>query len=403
MTPSIPTQPGPSAEHARGLPRRHCLAALAGGWWLAGCAQPAAAPSPGAQPAPAWPPRPTVIAHRGASALRPEHTLAAYQKAIDDGADIIEPDLVITRDGVLVARHENAIAIVGPDGAIKEATTDVAERPEFAARKTTKRIDGQSITGWFTEDFTLAELKTLRARERIPAQRPANVAYNGQFEVPTLDEVIALAQAEGRRRGRTIGIYPETKHPSYFQSIGLPLEPALLSVLERSGWNHRDAPVFIQSFEVANLQDLRPRTRVRLVQLVAATGRPYDFVARGAAETRGYADLITPEGLREVARYADGLGPHKSLVLPVQGGALGTPTALVGHAHAAGLAVHVWTLRPENAFLPAALRAAPATDGTRRGDAEAEALAFLRAGVDGFFTDDPASGRAAVQAWAARR
>ena len=356
----------------------------------------------GAMAQQAWPPTPTVIAHRGASALRPEHTLAAYQKAIDDGADIIEPDLVITRDGVLVARHENAIAIVGADGAIKEATTDVADRPEFAARKTTKTIDGQAITGWFTEDFTLTELKTLRARERIPAQRPANVAYNGQFEVPTLQEVIDLAKAASAKTGRVIGIYPETKHPTYFQSIGLPLEAPLLSVLEKNGWNHRDAPVFVQSFEVANLQAIRKLSTVRLVQLVAPSGRPYDFVAQGAAEARSYADLITPEGLKQVATYAYAIGPFKTLVVPVKDGAPGEPTGLVQRAHAAGLAVHIWTLRPENAFLPASLKKAPATDATLRGDSVAEIVAYLRAGVDGFFTDDPAVGRAAVGAFRAQ-
>jgi len=366
--------------------RAVAAAALLATWALGAAAQ-------------AWPPTPTVIAHRGASALRPEHTLAAYQKAIDDGADIIEPDLVITRDGVLVARHENAIAIVNADGSVKEATTDVADRPEFAARKATKTIDGQAVTGWFTEDFTLAELKTLRARERIPAQRPANVAYNGQFEVPTLQEVIDLAKAAGAKAGRVVGIYPETKHPTYFQSIGLPLEAPLLAVLEKNGWNHQDAPVFVQSFEVANLQAIRKRSSVRLVQLVAPSGRPYDFVAQGAAETRGYADLITPEGLQQVARYANAIGPYKTLVAPVKDGLPGQPTGLVERARAAGLAVHIWTLRPENAFLPAGLKKAPASDATLRGDSVAEITAYLRAGIDGFFTDDPAVGRAAVQAF----
>ena len=353
----------------------------------------------GAAAQPTWPPTPTVIAHRGASALRPEHTLAAYQKAIDDGADIIEPDLVITKDGVLVARHENAIAILNPDGSVKEATTDVVDRPEFAARKATRSIDGQAITGWFTEDFTLAELKTLRARERIPAQRPANVAYNGQFEIPTLQEVIDLAKAQSAKTGRTIGIYPETKHPTYFQSIGQPLEAPLLAVLEKNGWNHKDAPVFVQSFEVANLQALRKLSTVRLVQLVAPSGRPYDFVAQGAANTRSYADLVTAEGLRQVATYANAVGPFKTLVVPVKDGVLGEPTALVANARAAGLAVHIWTLRPENSFLPTSLRKAPASDATARGDSIAEITAYLRAGVDGFFTDDSAVGRAAVQAF----
>lgn len=389
---------------------------LLGAAWLAGCTSGPPSGAPGALagatgsahnvqgPAAAahWPPTPTVIAHRGASALRPEHTLAAYQKAIDDGADIIEPDLVITRDGVLVARHENAIAILNADGSVKEATTDVMDRPEFAARKATKTIDGEAITGWFTEDFTLAELKTLRARERIPAQRPANVAYNGQFEVPTLQEIIDLAKASSAkagRNGRAIGIYPETKHPTYFQSIGLPLEPPLLALLEKNGWNHKDAPVFVQSFEVASLQTIRKHSSVRLVQLVAPSGRPYDFVAQGAANTRGYADLLTPAGLQQVATYANAIGPFKTLVVPVKDGVPGEPTALVARAHAAGLAVHIWTLRPENAFLPAGLKKAPATEGTVRGDSMAEIAAYLRADIDGFFTDDPAVGRAAVQAF----
>jgi len=348
----------------------------------------------GGSDTPAWPPTPTVIAHRGASALRPEHTLAAYQKAIDDGANIIEPDLVITKDGVLVARHENAIAIVNADGSVREATTDVMDRPEFAARKTTKTIDGTAITGWFVEDFTLAELKTLRARERIPAIRPANVAYNGQFEVPTLQEVIDLAKAQSAAKGRIIGIAPETKHPSFFQSIGMPLEPALLAVLTQNGWNSKDAPVYVQSFEVANLKALRKQSTVRLVQLLSNGGRPYDFTASGNPQT--YANMATAAGLKEIATYADVVGAHKNLVIPVKDGALGTPTTLVKDAHALNLAVHIWTLRPENAFLPAAYKKAPTTDNTVRGDSVSEIQTFLKAGVDGFFTDDSAVGRLAV-------
>ncbi len=343
-----------------------------------------------------WPPTPTVIAHRGASALRPEHTLAAYQKAIDDGADIIEPDLVITKDGVLVDRHENALCILNADGSVKEATTNVAELPEFASRKATKVIDGTTITGWFTEDFTLAELKTLRARERIPAIRPGNVQYNDQFQVPTLQEVIDLAKAQSAATGRTIGIEPETKHPSYFKSIGLPLEAPLLATLERNGWNNRNAPVFVQSFEVSNLKEIRQKSTVRLAQLVSSSGRPYDFVLQGAANTRTYADMVTPDGLKEIATYANVVGAYKDLVIPVVNGALGTPTALVANAHALGLALHIWTLRPENNFLPASLKAAPTTDPTVRGDSITEIQTFLKAGVDGFFTDDPAVGRAAV-------
>ena len=246
-----------------------------------------------------WPPVPTLIAHRGASALRPEHTLAAYTQAIEDGANIIEPDLVSTKDGVLVARHENAIAILNPDGSVREATTDIVDRPEFASRKTTKMIDGNAITGWFTEDLTLAELKTLRARERIPAIRPANVAFNGQFQVPTFQEVIDLAKSKSIEKGRTIGVYPETKHPTYFKSIGLPLEKRLVDMLALNGWNSKDAPIFIQSFEVANLKEIRGLTAARIVQLLSSAGRPYDFVAAGAAETRTYADLATPAGLKQ--------------------------------------------------------------------------------------------------------
>jgi glycerophosphoryl diester phosphodiesterase len=346
-----------------------------------------------------FPPVPTLIAHRGASALRPEHTIEAYTQALEDGADIIEPDLVATKDGVLVARHENAIAILHPDGTVRESTTDIATRPEFAGLLTTKTIDGTAIRGWFTEDLTLAQLKTLRAVERIPAIRPGNVAFNGQFQVPTLQEVIDLAKSKAIEKGRTIGVYPETKHPTYFKSIGLPLERRLLDVLTANGWNSREAPVFIQSFEVANLKEIRALTTARTVQLLSSSGRPYDFVAAGATETRSYADLITPAGLRDVATYATGIGPSKDLVIPVVNGALGTPTALVANAKAANLITHIYTLRPENNFLPANLKKAPTTDNTVRGDSVTEIQAFLQAGVDGFFTDDSAVGRTAIRSF----
>ena len=201
-----------------------------------------------------WPPQPTVIAHRGASALRPEHTLAAYARAIQDGADLVEPDVVISRDGVLVVRHENTLAVVNAAGKVTEATTDVADHPEFAARRTTKKVDGQTISGWFVEDFTLAELKTLRARERLPALRPANLLYDREFEIPTLQEVIDLTSSMSAENGRTVGIYPETKHPAYFRALGLPLEEPLVELLRQNGWNDDDAPVFIQSFDAASLQ-----------------------------------------------------------------------------------------------------------------------------------------------------
>ncbi|MFC0219506.1 glycerophosphodiester phosphodiesterase [Pseudochelatococcus lubricantis] len=346
-----------------------------------------------------WPPQPTVIAHRGASALRPEHTLAAYLKAIEDGADVIEPDLVITKDGVLVARHENAIAILNADGSVKEATTNVADLPQFADRKTTKTIDGAAITGWFVEDFTLAELKTLRARERIPAIRPANTQFNDQFEVPTFQEVIDLARTESQKRGRTIGVAPETKHPTFFRSIGLPLEKPLVDILNRNGLNNKAAPVIVQSFEVGNLKDLRTQTPVRLAQLIDSEGRPYDFIAQGDKEKRSYDDLITDAGLKEIKTYADMLAPYKTLIVPVVDGKHGEPTGLAQRSHAAGLPVVIWTLRPENNFLPAAFRKEPLNDKTARGDSIGEITVYLKAGVNAIFSDDSAVARAAVDAF----
>ena len=239
-----------------------------------------------------------MIAHRGASGDRPEHTLAGYEHAIDHGADYIEPDLVSTKDGVLVARHENEIG----------GTTDVASHPEFAARRTTKTIDGVSTTGWFTEDFTLAELKTLRAKERIPALRPNNAVFDGLYPVPTLQEVIDLAKSRG------VGIYPETKHPTYFDSIGLSLEEPLVATLKQNGWAGKKAPVYIQSFEVANLKQLNRLINVPIVQLSATSGKPYDFVVSG--DPRTYADLATPAGLKDIAEYADGVGANKNLIVP---------------------------------------------------------------------------------------
>ena len=339
---------------------------------------------------------PLVIAHRGASGYRPEHTLAAYELAIEMGADFIEPDLVLTKDGVFIARHENALAIVDEKtGRITEATTNVHVLPRFAGRRATKLIDGKPITGWFSEDFTLAEIKTLRARERIPRERPDNVAYDDEYEVPTLQEVIDLAKAKSAALGRTIGIYPETKHPSYHASIGLPMEDRLVAVLQANGWNHAGAPVFIQSFEVSNLRYLRTITQVRLVQLLNASGRPWDLEARG--DSRSYADLATAVGLRDIAGYAHGVGPNKSLVIRrTSDGKLGTPTRFVADAHAAGLLVHPWTFRAENNFLPSEHRRGE--KASAHGDAQAEMIAFLRTGIDGFFTDQADIGVAARKA-----
>jgi glycerophosphoryl diester phosphodiesterase len=317
---------------------------------------------------------PLVIGHRGASGYRPEHTLASYRLAIEMGADYIEPDLVATSDHALVARHENEIG----------GTTDVAGHPEFAGRRTTKTIDGVQVTGWFTEDFTLAELRTLRARERLPDLRPDNTAFDGLYQVPTLQEVIDLAKRAG------VGIYPETKHPTYFDSVGLSLEEPLVATLDANGYRGRNAPVFIQSFEVGNLKELNRRTRVPLVQLLDETGRPYDFVVAG--DPRSYAELATPEGLAEIATYADGVGPNKNLIVPRDAaGKLLDPTGLVRDAHRAGLVVHPWTFRKENSFLPAEFRqgdpASPQFLGAT-GDLPAELRLFFGLGVDGLFSDN---------------
>ncbi len=317
-----------------------------------------------------------VIGHRGASGYRPEHTLEAYRLAIRMGADYVEPDLVSTKDGVLVARHENLIT----------GTTDVASHPEFADRQTTKIIDGTSFTGWFTEDFTLAELKTLRAKERLPLVRPANTQYDGQFEVPTLDEVLSLVRQEERRTHRRIGVYPETKHPTYFTSIGLGLERPLLSTLRRHRLDRPGSRVFLQSFETGNLRRLDKMTRLPIIQLLDANGAPYDL--RSTGDPRTYRDLATREGLRWIGRYADGVGPQKDLVLPRDAsGNTTVPSSLVRDAHRQRLVVHVFTLRRENQFMAQNFRRG--TDPNAAGDLSAEVQAFLDAGVDGLFTDHP--------------
>ncbi|WP_086661313.1 glycerophosphodiester phosphodiesterase [Lentzea kentuckyensis] len=319
---------------------------------------------------------PIVIGHRGASAYRPEHTLASYELAARMGADFVEPDLVSTKDGKLVARHENEIG----------GTTDVSTKPEFSDRQKTKVIDGTPITGWFTEDFTLAELKTLRAKERIPAIRPRNTLYDGRFEVPTFQEVIDLTKRLSRELHREIGIYPETKHPTYFQSIGLALEPKLVDALNKNGLNRRNAKVYVQSFEVANLKQLNKSLRVPLVQLINGSGAPYDFVVSG--DKRTYADLVTPAGLREVRGYADGVGITKDLIIPRDaGGFLKQPTTVVEDAHKVGLIVHSWTFRNENSFLPADFRSS--ADPAAYGRAFEEYDLFFKQGLDGVFADNP--------------
>ena len=319
--------------------------------------------------------KPIIIGHRGCSGERPEHTLAAYARAIEQGADFIEPDLVLTKDGHFIARHENEIS----------GTTDVAARAEFAARKATKTIDGTTATGWFTEDFTLAEIKTLRAKERLAQLRPANSAFDGQFEIPTLLEVLALAKAA------KVGVYPELKHPTYFASQGLVMEARLAEAVKAAGLNSKSAPIFIQCFETAALKTLRGLVNCRQVFLVDSEGAPADLVKSGDART--YADLITPQGLKTVASFADGIGPYKDLILPRDAsGNWTTPTSLVSDAHSAGLALHPWTFRAENNFLPTALQRgdAGASDYlAQHGDLAAEIRKFIDLGVDGIFSDFP--------------
>ncbi|WKN49644.1 glycerophosphodiester phosphodiesterase [Nocardioides sp. Arc9.136] len=327
---------------------------------------------------------PIVVGHRGASGYRPEHTLAAYRLAVQLGADYIEPDLVPTKDGVLVARHENEIS----------GTTDVADHPEFADRRTTKTIDGRPVTGWFTEDFTLAELKTLRAKERLPQVRPDNTRYDGRFEVPTFAEVLELVKRLRKETGRTIGVAPETKHPTYFDSIGLSLEEPMVRLLRKHDLDGRRAKVLIQSFETSNLRELDRMVDAPIEQLVDAAGGPFDLAGSGTT----YQQLVTPAGLRRIARYADWLGPNKDLVLPRDAaGAATAPSSLVADAHRAGLEVVVFTVRDENQFMATNFRRG--TSPTAKGDVRAELLALFEAGVDGVFADHPDSAVDAREDW----
>lgn len=335
--------------------------------------------------APRRPGRPVVIGHRGASGYRPEHTLASYELAARMGADFMEPDLVATRDGVLVARHEPEIS----------GTTDVAGRPEFADRRRTMLVDGAPTTGWFTHDFTLAELKTLRAVERLPQVRPHNTRYDGLFEVPTFDEILALRARLSEELDRQVGVYPETKHPTYFRQLGLELETPLVDSLRRAGLDRPDAPVFVQSFEAGNLRAMRTGHGLKapMIFLTTSSGAPFD-------DSRSYAEYLTPAGLRELAGFVAGIGPNKNQVIPCRpDGTLGTPTGLVEDAHAAGLAVHPYTFRAENQFLPADYAVTEAPNAFGR--AVDEQLAFLRAGVDGLFTDHSDIGVAARTAFLA--
>ena len=309
-----------------------------------------------------------VIAHRGASGERPEHTLAAYERAIDQGADYIEPDLVPTKDMHLVARHETEIG----------ETTDVAEREEFADRKRSKTIEGRLVTGWFAEDFTLAELRTLRVKERMPGLRPANTRFDGLYPLATFEEIVALVRAKEAETGRPIGIYPELKHPTWLlQEAGIDVVDLLATALRKADLDDADDRVFVQVFEIGPLKRLDALVEVPLVLLIAPEGGPFDEPAVS------WTDVTSPSGLAEVAKYADGIGPYVGLVLDTDG----TPTTLVADAHAAGLTVHPWTLRKENAFLPAPLQRGEGPGAV--GDIATLARMVAAAGADGVFTDDP--------------
>jgi len=334
---------------------------------------------------------PTLYAHRGASALFPEHTLAAYARAILDGADFVEPDLVCTKDGVLVARHENAIT----------DTTDVASRPEFAGRKTRKSIDGQAHEGWFVSDFTLAELKTLRAVERLPAMR--GTGGDGRFQVLSLEEIVDFVAAESAARGRSIGLVPELKHSTWFAAAGLALEARLVSTLNAHAYT-RSAPVTVQSFETANLKALRKTlgrsSNIRLAQLAVAGGRldalkPADVALAGGSLT--YGEMLSARGLREVAQYADVVAPMHRAVIPLGADErLGRPSPLVADAHRAGLDVVAWTFRPENAFLAADFRNDAGPNARNEAGSIAEMQRYLETGIDGLFSDDVALARKAI-------
>ena len=323
-------------------------------------------------------PKPTIIGHRGASGYRPEHTFGSYQLALDLGAHVVEAgDLVPTKDGHLVCRHEPEIG----------GTTNVADHPEFASRKTTKSLDGVATTGWFTEDFTLAELKTLRAIERIPANRPHNTLYNGRWEIPTFAEVLKWQDEQTRKRGKQVWIYPEIKHPTYFRKAGIDTEKLLANALRKAGKDKKNSPVIIQSFEPTSIQHMSKLVGNPLVVLLdAADTRPFDFVTTG--DPRTVADLITPKGLKEIASYAQGIGPWRELIIPTDAsGNLTTPTTLVKDAHAQGLILHPYTMRNENPFLPTNLRKGTDPDGY--GDVFSLYKTYLATGIDGVFSDNP--------------
>ena len=331
--------------------------------------------------------KPIIIAHRGASGYMPEHTIGAYSLAIDMGADFIEPDLVFTKDGHLICRHENEIS----------QTTNIAQKPEFASRKTKKTIDGQSHEGWFTEDFTLAEIKTLRCQERLPQLRPLNMKYDGQEQIPTFQELLAFRAQMSVQHGRMIGIYPETKHPSYFASIGYDFDEPLLKDITMAGLNSKTAPIFIQSFETQNLKRLAAKTEVKLIQLIDDAGGAWDTQS---APDLSYAYLASAPGLKNIADYAYGVGPYKGWIVPRdKDGKSLAATDFITNAHNVGLKVHPWTFRAENYFLPKEMRSRDFGSQNHlalHGEAELEIKQFIALGVDGFFTDFADIGYATV-------
>lgn len=344
-----------------------------------------------ASPSMAFPTRPLIFAHRGASALRPEHTLAAYGKAIIDGADYIEPDLVPTKDGRLIARHESNIT----------DTTDVAQHPEFANRRRIMTIDGKQQEGWFTTDFTFAEIKQLRACERLPQIRPSNSRYNGWFDIPSIEEVIDFVAASATASGRQIGIIPELKNPTHFHKLGFTPEDQLLDILNRHNYT-RQAPVEIQSFEPTPLRYIRKkigqsRPNWKLMFLLGYPDvPPADILAAGGKTT--FRNLVSKEGLQELRGYADAIGPANEYLIPKDSnGQWLQPTNLIQNAHDAGLFVHSYTCRPENIFLPRQLRNQEGDNSRNIQGSIAEIRRYLELGLDGFFTDDPAVGRLAIE------
>lgn len=368
-------------QHTSGPGRRTLLsaAALGAGGAVVGTAASAQArpAGGGAGHGTAGLPVPAIVGHRGSAGYRPEHTFGSYEYALAIGADVVEQDVVPTRDGHLVCRHEPEIG----------GTTDVADHPEFAGRRTTRTIDGTTTTGWFTEDFTLAELKRLRAVERLPAVRQHNTAYDGRWDVPTFAEVLEWAEKEGRRRGRPVWLHTETKHSSYFRGIGLPLEERLVALLRRYGRHRADAPQFLQSFEAQSLQRLGRlgAGAPKILLLNGLTSRPWDFVVSG--DPRTVADLVTPAGLRWIAGFAQGIGPATDVVIPRDAsGKLLQPTSVVRDAHRAGLVLHPFTARNENQFLPADFRVG--TDPNAYGDPVAAFRTWFATGIDGLFTDN---------------